>query len=286
MSSYCIKDLERLSGIKAHTIRMWEKRYNLVQPHRTDTNIRRYDNSQLKKLLNVCLLLKEGYKISKIAELKTTELEEKVQYLFEQKNDTNSFVNKMIKAAVDFKENEISVILDEIVAEFGLIDSMQNVVFPFAEKFGILWQTNAINAANEQFVFNLIRQKLYAAIQDLDVEANSGKCFLLFLPQGEMSEIYLLYYYYYLKTKQHQVIYLGQNTSIDTIEEVLKKQTDCSLFTCISPKKSCLDINEFSEDYLSLLDKQTLFISVPENYPQATLPSGIRLIKSIKDISK
>jgi DNA-binding transcriptional MerR regulator len=85
MSSYCIKDLERLSGIKAHTIRMWEKRYNLVQPHRTDTNIRRYDNSQLKKLLNVCLLLKEGYKISKIAELKTTELEEKVQYLFEQK---------------------------------------------------------------------------------------------------------------------------------------------------------------------------------------------------------
>jgi hypothetical protein len=120
----------------------------------------------------------------------------------------------------------------------------------------------------------------------LDVEANSGKCFLLFLPQGEMSEIYLLYYYYYLKTKQHQVIYLGQNTSIDTIEEVLKKQTDCSLFTCISPKKSCLDINEFSEEYLSLLDKQTLFISVPENYPQATLPSGIRLIKSIKDISK
>ncbi len=284
MSSYCIKDLERLSGIKAHTIRMWEKRYNLVKPHRTDTNIRRYDNNQLKKLLNVCLLLKEGYKISKIAELKTTELEEKVQYLFDQKNDSNSFVNRMIKAAVDFEENEISVILDDIIAEFGLIDSMQNIVFPFAEKFGILWQTNTINAANEQFVFNLIRQKLYAAIQNLDVEARSGKCFLLFLPQGEMSEIYLLFYYYYLKTKQHQVIYLGQDTSAETIAEVLKKKSVCNLFTCISPKKSCLDMDEFSKEYLSLVDKQAIYISIPKNYPQVDLPSTISLIKSIKDI--
>ena len=161
MGQYSIKELEALTGIKAHTIRIWEKRHNLIQPERTDTNIRLYSDQDLKQILNVSILYSQGYKISKIAKLSTQEVSTLIDELASvDKPETDVFVDQFTVSMVDMDEIKFNRLLSQCILKYGFSEAMQEVIYPFLRKIGILWLSNKINPAQEHFISNLIRQKI------------------------------------------------------------------------------------------------------------------------------
>jgi len=221
MSTYSIRDIEQLSGIKAHTIRIWEQRYNFIKPKRTDTNIRYYDDEDLKLILNISLLKDNGHKISKISKMPIEDLKSEVQKITEQKLGYSDQIHALTLAMVDLDEKHFDKLISTNILQIGLERTITKIIAPFFNRIGILWQTGAINPAHEHFISNLIRQKLIVAIdgQITSLDENSKK-FLLFLPEGELHEISLLISSYILQSRDHQVVYLGQNLPFPDLEIV------------------------------------------------------------------
>ena len=218
MAVYSIKELENLSGIKAHTIRIWEKRYNLIEPHRTTTNIRYYTDQELKKILNVALLNRHGIKISNIAKLTDRELKEEILRVSNSNPTVENIIDTLIIAMIDMDEIKFSTILLKTVSKYGFTDAMLKVIYPFLDKVGILWMAGDVNPAQEHFVSNLIRQKIITAIDGISQSYNpDAKKFLLFLPEGEWHEIGLIFSLYLIKEAGHEVIYLGQSVPYSDI---------------------------------------------------------------------
>ena len=212
MAVYSIKELETLSGIKAHTIRMWEKRYNLIDPHRTNTNIRYYTDEDLKKILNVAMLNRQGIKISNIAKLNDLELKEEIIRITRTTHSHHTLIDSLVIAMIDLDEYKLGSIMDKSIQKAGFTATVTEVLYPFLEKVGILWQSGDVNPAQEHFVSNLIRQKIIAATDQLPNSYYPGaKKFLLLLPEGEWHEIALLFAQYLLRESNHDVIYLGQS---------------------------------------------------------------------------
>jgi len=212
MAVYSIKELEKLSGIKAHTIRIWEKRYNLIEPHRTQTNIRYYTDNDLKKILNVAVLNRHGIKISNIAKLSDLELREEIVRVSKVNHSHENLIDSLVISMVDLDEYRINAIIDKSIARNGFKSTVTDVLYPFLDKVGILWQSGDVNPAQEHFVSNLIRQKIISETDQLPGTYNpKAKRFLLMLPEGEWHEITLLFVYYILKEANHEVIYLGQS---------------------------------------------------------------------------
>ena len=221
MIKYSIKDLEKLTGIKAHTIRIWEKRYNIVCPLRTDTNIRFYTDGDLKRLLNVSILNRNGFKISNIVRLSTEEICNSVLETAASSLDFESQIENLLIAMIDLDENKFERAISNNILKLGFEDTFSNIIYPFLEKIGILWLIGTINTAQEHFITNLIRQKLIIAI---DAENASllpfNKTFVLFLPEGELHELALLFYSYLIKKRGHRVIYLGQSLPFEDLQQV------------------------------------------------------------------
>ncbi|MCK4748929.1 MAG: MerR family transcriptional regulator [Bacteroidales bacterium] len=212
MAVYSIKELENLSGIKAHTIRIWEKRYNLIEPHRTNTNIRYYTDCDLKKILNVALLNRKGIKISNIARLNDLELKEEIIRVSRSAQSQDTVVDSMAIAMIDLDEYKLEAIIDKSISKVGLKSTVIDVLYPFLDKVGILWQSGHVNPFQEHFVSNLIRQKIISATDQLpNTYSPKARKFLLILPEGEWHEIALLFAQYLLKASHHEVIYLGQS---------------------------------------------------------------------------
>ena len=168
MSYYSIADLEKLSGIKSHTIRIWEKRYNLLTPERTDTNIRTYDDVQLRKILNVSLLVNKGLKISKIANLNSSEISDKVNVMTSKDDDYKSQINRLIIDSLEFNETGFKDIINDLINKNGFSQTFKEVITPLLNKLGTLWTTGDIYPANEHFISSLITRKLSAAIDNID----------------------------------------------------------------------------------------------------------------------
>ena len=221
MAEYSIKDLERISGVKAHTIRIWEKRYGIVEPKRTDSNIRFYCDTDVKKLMNVSILLHHGYKISKLAILDPQELSKKVLEVSMISNGHNSQVENLVVAMIEMDESKFEKILNMTIIKEGFENTVFKVLHPFFERIGVLWQTGSINPAHEHFISNLVKQKIYVAIDSIAVPSgNDTKKFLLFLPEWELHDLGLLVYDYLLKSRGFKVIYLGQNVPEDDVYSV------------------------------------------------------------------
>jgi DNA-binding transcriptional MerR regulator len=221
MANYSIKDLELLTGIKAHTIRIWEKRYNLIEPERTSTNIRAYCDTELKKLLNISILNKNGYKISKIANLTPDEIANNINKLSESSSDTVSQVENLAIAMIDIDETKFEKILSQSIIQLGFEDTVNRILRPFFVKIGLMWQTGSIIPAQEHFVSNLVRQKMLVAIDSqIAGKSPNSKHFTLFLPEGEMHELGLLFANYLLRKRGHNVVYLGQNVPLDDLIEI------------------------------------------------------------------
>jgi len=218
MAVYSIKELENLSGIKAHTIRIWEKRYNLIEPYRTTTNIRYYTDQELKKILNVAMLNRHGIKISNIARLSDSELKDEILRVSSSSPNLENTIDSLIISMIDMDEIKFNSIVNKAISKYGFTEAFLDVVYPFLEKIGVLWLAGDVNPAQEHFVVNLIRQKIIAAVDGFSHVFNpNAEKFLLFLPEREYHEIGLLFALFLLKEAGHEVIYLGQNVPYSDI---------------------------------------------------------------------
>ena len=211
MSTYTIKDLEKISGIKAHTIRIWEQRYQFLQPQRTETNIRTYSSDELKTILNVSLLNKYGFKISHIDKMSAEQMEEKILSLNQIDAQKERVVNALIKEMVSLNMANFERQMDTYIGQNGIEKTILDIIFPFMERVGILWVTNHINPAQEHLATNVIRQKIILGIEKLPPVLQYSKRIVLFMPEGEYHEIGLLYVHYLLKQRGFYVDYLGAN---------------------------------------------------------------------------
>jgi len=248
MAKYSIRELEKLSGIKAHTIRIWEKRHKIIAPSRTATNIRFYSDEDLKKIINVSLLNNSGIKISKIADMSPDDMNRRILQLSEFNNDAQVHIDQLVMAMIDMEEELFEKILNNLMLRYGFERSVTEIVYPFLEKIGILWQTHNITPAHEHFISNLIRQKIVVAIDGLPLPPKSAKKILLFLPEGEMHELGLLFYHFLTRKAGYRTYYLGQNVPHqDLISVYCTHQPDILLSSITSVTDSPV------EDYLRRL---------------------------------
>lgn len=223
--SFTIKELEALSGIKAHTIRIWEQRYHFLKPARTDTNIRRYSNDELKTLLTVALLNKYGYKISRIDSMTHEERKKAVMDLPAEEAFNERLVNKMIGYMIDMRNVDFEKLLNDHIREHGIEKAITEIIFFFLDKVGILWHTAHIVPVQEHIVSNIIRQKILSAIDQLPLVHKQEPVFLLFLPEDEFHEMGLLYVYYLLRKKRLPVIYLGSSVPLKDVQYLFENKT-------------------------------------------------------------
>ena len=251
MSNYSIKDLETITGIKAHTIRIWEQRYEVLEPNRTDTNIRLYCEEDLKHLLNLSLLNKNGYRISKLSSYSREDVRKIVLKLTDSNHDFGNQIDALILAMITFNEESFDKILGTNILRIGFEETFLNIIFPFLQRIGILWQTEVVRPAQEHFISNLIRQKIIVAIDGQVSTPNyDSKRFILFLPEQEMHEISLLFINYLLKSRNNLTIYLGANVPMEDLGSVMhdfKADYILTFITSITQNGNVLEyINQLS----------------------------------------
>ena len=245
MNVFTIKDLENLSGIKAHTIRIWEQRYHFLKPCRTDTNIRYYCNQELKTILNISLLNKNGFKISHIDKMSQQELNERLVSLSCNEARQERAVNELITHMIDLNICSFEQLLDRTIGLTGIDRTINQVIFPFLHRIGILWLTSHIHPAQEHLVTNIIRQKLIVGIEGIVPVRQVDKTILLFLPEGEHHELGLLYVYYLLKNRGVKVIYLGADMPLKDIEFVCKFKRPTHLYTHLTCVAGSFNFEKF-----------------------------------------
>ncbi len=261
MSSYTIKDLENLSGIKAHTLRIWEQRYNFLKPCRTFTNIRYYSNEELKTILNIALLNKYGYKISHIDKMNEAEIREKIFLLNQPEARQEKIIHELIKNMVDIDMISFETSLNKFIAARGIEKAIVQIVFPFLEKIGILWLTNHINPAQEHLVSNIIRQKLIVGIESVSSALKIDKTVLLFLPEGEYHELGLLFMYYLLKSRGANVIYLGSSIPLNDVAYVVNLKQPDYLYCHLTTVGQNFNFDRFLQNLVRKFPAQPVIIS-------------------------
>lgn len=244
MAFYSIKDLEKISGIKAHTIRIWERRYNLIEPQRTATNIRYYDDDDLKRILNVSILNQNGYKISKIALMDEGQLRERVIDLCLDTRNTDVQVESLLVAMLEMDESKFTNVLTNSIIKLGFESTVEAILFPFLDRIGILWQAGTINPAQEHFISNLIRQKLIVAIDNemQNFIPKADKKIVFFLPENELHEIGLLFYSLIARKEGYNVIYLGASVPVSDLEVVFQVHKADAMFTSFVSARKKEDI--------------------------------------------
>lgn len=286
MANYSIKDLERLSGIKAHTIRIWEKRYGLLHPERTDTNIRHYSDEDLKRLLNISILNRHGIKISHIAAMNENEMADKVVIISSDTSDYESLIESLVISMVDMNQENFEKLLSRSIMQVGFEDAILKVVYPFMQKIGILWQTGAINPAQEHFITHLIRQKIIVAI-DTVMPANhpSPKHFLLYLPEGELHELGLLFYNYLILKRGHKVTYLGQWVPLSDMASASTVLSIDYLLTSIVAAYTGKDLMDYLIKLSATFHDKTIYLSGYQvTQINGTLPSNIITLNHATDL--
>ena len=274
MHSFTIKDLENLSGIKAHTIRIWEQRYSFLKPSRTGTNIRFYSNEELKKLLNVALLNKFGFKISHIDKMNEAEISEKILSLNQQEALQDRIVNTLIKNMVDLDVETFEEVLDDFIAIKGIEKTISQIIFPFLQKIGILWLTNHINPGQEHLVTNIIRQKLIVGIESVRSTIKINKSVLLFLPETEYHELSLLFMNYMLKNKGVSTIYLGCSIPLKDVEYLVTLKKPDYIYTHLTSVGPRFNFDKFIIALSNAFPKTPVIISgqLTNTYEKKILP--------------
>jgi DNA-binding transcriptional MerR regulator len=246
MSNYSIKDLEQLSGIKAHTLRIWEQRYNIISPKRTDTNIRTYDDQDLKLVLNISLLKDHGYKISDISRLSVKEMYRDVIKFSDRQLSYPDQIHALTISMIDLDEERFEKIISTNILQFGFESSMINIIYPFLSRIGTLWVTGSVGPAQEHFITNLIRQKIIVAIDgQVSKQRPDSKKYMLFLPEGELHEISLLFANYIIRARYNKVIYLGQSLPFNELVFAYNLHKPDYIFSTITSVPSNSDVQPF-----------------------------------------
>lgn len=282
---YSIKYLEEISGIKAHTIRIWEQRYKLLEPKRTDTNIRYYEDSQLRKILNVTTLLNSGYKISRIGEMSDAQITSLLKENIDSNKDTfgtfHHYTNELIISSLNFDKTSFENNFNSCVLKFGFSATVENVLYPTLNRMGLLWLSEEMNPSQEHFASNLIKQKIYSAIDGLSEPKKNKTTCILFLPENEHHEIGLLYFNYLLIKSGIKTIYLGENVPIENVKQAegIIKPTHLIFFLTKSNTKE--HTQKYLNDVSKLFPKQNILLAgSPSIFENVKIPKSIELVNS------
>lgn len=291
-NSFTIKNLEHLSGIKAHTIRIWEKRYNLFEPERTDTNIRMYDLENLQKLLNVTLLYNNGYKISKIARQSPQEVAENVHNLTINKSADDWSIGLFKLAMINFDQRLFTKTFNELLEQFSFREIFKNVFVPLMNELGVLWQTNSISPSHEHFITSLVKQKIHSMCEELQLQDNKRKDrrFVLYLPDNEIHELGLLYLQYEVLNNGFQCVFLGQSVPLESLKNLVdigEPITFLSYFT-VEPGQDKINnyLNTFSSEIIENIDCDLWILGYQVQFIKEETPNKIRTFNSIDDVIK
>lgn len=286
MGKFSIKDIENITGIKAHTIRIWEQRYNLVVSHRTDTNIRYYDDRDLCRFLTISNLTENGYRISEVAKMSAEEMVQKISELSVDLNNPCIHVNALTEAMIQFDQTLFNKTLNSRINSTGIIRVMNEVVFPFLRKVGFMWQADLISPAHEHFVTNLIKTRLISAISTLDEpDPETSQRFLLFLPLHEHHEMGLWYAHYLIKLSGSRVLFLGQSVPYEDLQATSEKYQPHYCLTTLTSLFSESNVNQVIEELLKNLPHWPLVVSGPLVSMNEIIPrERLKILKSIDDL--
>jgi DNA-binding transcriptional MerR regulator len=286
MSNYSIKDLEQLSGIKAHTLRIWEQRYNIINPKRTDTNIRTYDDKDLKLVLNIALLKDHDYKISEIAKLSLEQLSKEVLAISDKQLNYPDQIHALTIAMIDIDEERFEKIMSTNILQFGFENTMINIIYPFLSRIGTLWITGSIGPAQEHFITNLIRQKIVVAIDGQIIKPTAdSKKYILYTPEGEFHEMPLLFANFILRARNNKVIYLGQSMPFSELEFICEHHKPDCLFTVITSTPGQDDIQQYINKLGDTFPDVKILLTGYQVIAQGLdLPKNIEVVSNVRQL--
>lgn len=285
MAIYSIRDLEKLTGIKAHTIRIWEQRYSLIAPARTDTNIRYYTDDNLRHLLNVALLNRHGHKISKLARMQPDEIAHRVAEIAEQNHSASTQIDALTLAMINLDEEAFRRIFTGFVQEFGFEQTMLELVYPFLNKLNVLWLTDSINPAHEKFISHLIRRKIMCAIdrEERPLSAEAA-VFLLYLPDDETQELTLLFMHYLLRNRGQKVVYLGPGATLSDLRDACQALRPGYVFTILQEPLPRQPIQHYIDQAAQLLPQGQLLLTGAQLFINPVkLPLNVRVLDGLPD---
>jgi MerR family transcriptional regulator, light-induced transcriptional regulator len=284
MHQFTIKDIENLTGIKAHTLRVWEKRYGIGTDKRKDSLHRLYDNEDLKLMLRVSFLYHHGYKISQIAEMDETEMIDRAIGM-QQEGNQASFINQLVESSLDFDQARFEKLLHTVILHAGLERAMMEVIFPFMQKIGLLWLTGHAIPAQEHFSSNLIQKKIILAIDGLEVPVKrSQRKVLLFAPAGEMHEMPLLFMHYLMKKHGIPVLFFGRNVDIDSLHIYNRIHQPTHLFCHVITNLTSLSAQEVAEQLTQHFPQTQTVLSGPAFRDIEMGGKNLRILRSLADM--
>ena len=289
MSTYSIADLQQLSGIKAHTIRIWEQRYNALKPKRSAGNTRYYDDDQLRRLLNMVTLMEQGGRVAEICTLSDKAIAELLDRAYTRKTEAGPseehFISPMLQAGLSYNEAAFEKTFAAALVRYGWTETYFRVLLPVLNRVGLLWGKATMSPAQEHFLSHLVRQKLMAAIDSITTPPSGDDTWLLFLPENEHHEIGLLFAQYYLRTKGKRVIYLGADVPLPVLKEALKSIPATHLYTFLVHQGWNEDAKYLVQQIRKVAPKQQLLLSGNEKaIGQLTLPVKTAAINSLPDL--
>lgn len=292
MVRYSIKELEKYSGIKAHTIRIWEQRYELLKPKRTNTNIRYYDEGQLKYLLNVSLLIENGFRISQICSFSDAEFNRHIRDLMQDAHQEASdhtivtHVNGMVLAMLELDELRFEKIISSSLLVRSFEETLVQIVYPFLSRIGVMWRTGEVTTAQEHFIYNLIKQKVIVAIDGVAMPGSGAEKFMLFLPKSEFNDLLILLFTYVLKNRGRQCIYLGVDIPFKDLIQVEQISKPDALFTFVKAPASKIDTQAYIYELAHNFPSKSIFITGnPYFMDELEYPDNVLLIPSINELS-
>jgi len=284
MNQFSIRDIENLSGIKAHTLRIWEQRYKLLVAKRKESHQRIYDNEDLKALLRVAFLYHLGYKISKIAALSPAEIQHLVETSSVTDENHEAFVQQLIEAGVDLDKEKFEKTVNYLVLRIGLEKSIRNILFPFLQRIGLLWMTNNVIPAQEHFVSHIIRKKIILATDGLENNMHAKHHFIVFAPAGEQHEIPLLAANYFLRKNNNRTTYFGVNVAASSLEYYLRHQGATHLYAHVITPLHNEGVEHYMNGLSMLFPEKKIILSGPACKWIGKLPANISILRSMDEL--
>lgn len=285
MNHFSIKDIENLSGIKAHTLRIWEQRYQLFIPKRKESKHRYYDNEDLKHILRISQLYHNGVKISKIAQLAPASIRTMTMEQPSTTHTTGTYVHQLIEASIDFNETLFEELFDEAVKQFGFESTVIDIIYVFLERIGLLWLTDHIIPAQEHFASSIIKRKIISNIEKLKIKnTDSNNTYVLFTPEGEHHEIPLLLTYYLMKSSGKRIVYLGADVPFNDLELYVQNKKIANLYFHSIAHLFEKSVDEMILDIANKFKGQHIIMAGPLTKEVTTHPNNVTILRSMNEM--
>jgi DNA-binding transcriptional MerR regulator len=289
--TYSISDLERLTGVQTHTIRIWERRYNALVPMRSAGNTRFYDDNQLRRLLNIVTLSKSGLKISHVCGLTEEEmnllLEEEVTQSASPVEKFEYYISQLLSFGLSYDEYQFDELISKAIAEFGLKDTYINIMYPMLVRLGLMWRSDNICPAQEHFMSNIIRHKISAASEQVVLKQETGATWVLFLPEEDDHDIGLLFANFLLKSAGHKVIYLGSKVPVDSVRDVIDRVEVQHLLVFMIRTETATSVASYLEELSAAFKAQEIHVAGSSRIlAEVEMKGNVKWMRSIDDLEE